>query len=342
MKAEKYVERFNYFADFSILDISIGNIANKVAPLDKDSNIMDAFLKFMKDENLSLIPVISQEKVVGQLQRNRFLEHTVLGRFGYGLHLNSRKCVCEIMEKTTFVVDYSLTLEEASMRLQSRKIESLYDDLIVTKNEKYYGTVPVNILLDALTQKALLLAKESNPLTGLPGNWVIQREIEKRIKNKSSFDVSYIDINNFKPYNDHYGFGKGDRVIMVLGKIISDSIKSYKETFAGHIGGDDFIIISMPEASNTICNAVVSNFELYLPEFHGEDFNKSYYVSKNRKGTKEVFPLLSLSCAIVSTEVHIINSYAQLASIAAEIKAEAKRISRVNKLSAIFKDRRND
>jgi len=325
-----------------ILNFLIGELAERIPPLSFNSPMMDAFFRFLKDENLSLIPVIDeQERVIGQLSRRIFLEKTILGRFGYGVYLNARKCVKEVMEKPSLVIDYGITLEEASMLVQSRQIENLYDDIIVIKNDKYFGTIALNILLNALTQKAIILAKEANPLTGLPGNWAIQREIEKRISKKILFDTIYIDINNFKPYNDYYGFSSGDRVIEVLGKIILKASKNYPETFVGHIGGDDFIILSRPEYSINIAEEIVDAFESYLHEFHGKDFIKGYYLTKNRRGDEEVFPLLSLSCAIVSNESLSIESYAQLASIAAEVKAEAKRRAKINKKSEIFKDRRN-
>lgn len=340
MVIDKAIQNRN---EILILELLTGDIAQQIPPLSWQASITDAFFRFMKDEKLSLIPVVdAKEVVIGQLSRTRFLEKTVLGRFGYGIHLNARKCVYEVMEKPSLLVDYNLTLEEASMLIQSRAIENLYDDIIVIKDNKYFGTIAVNILLNALTQKAIILAKEANPLTGLPGNWVIQREIEKRISNKELFDTIYIDINNFKPYNDHYGFSNGDRVITVLGKIIFETLKNYKKTFAGHIGGDDFIVLCCPEDSIPLAKEIIEAFEAYLPEFHGDDFITGYYIAKNRKGEEEVFALLSLSCAIVSNETRLITSYAQLASIAAEVKAETKRRAKINKVSVIFKERRNE
>lgn len=326
----------------SILDLSIGDIAIRVEPLYKTSKITDAFFKFMKDENLSLIPIVDNNIVIGQIQRNRFLENTVLGRFGYGIHLNSKKCIFDVMEKPSFIIDYNMTLEDVSMMVQKRELRNLYDDIIVSKTNEYYGIVPINVLLETITQRSLIIARDSNPLTGLPGNWAIQREIERKIRCQCSFDVCYIDINHFKPYNDYYGFEMGDTVISSLGNILKDIAKKFPETFVGHIGGDDFIILCPNEISESICESIIKAFEELLPYFHEEDFTKGYYVSKNRKDEKEIFNLLSLTCAIVSTEKRNITSFAHLASIASEVKAEAKKLSRVTKTSLIFRDRRNE
>jgi diguanylate cyclase (GGDEF)-like protein len=325
-----------------ILDFYIGDIALEIEAIKKEENIMDAFIRFMKDEKLSLIPVINDEYVIGQLHRTRFLEHTVLGRFGYGIHLNSKKTIGEVMEKPSLIIDYYQTLEEASNTVQSRKYENLYDDIIVLKNEKYYGIVPINLLLEVITKRAIKIAKDSNPLTGFPGNWAIQRYIERNIKLGSLLEIAYIDINYFKPYNDLYGFEKGDHVIYTMGKILYEINQVFPLYLIGHIGGDDFIIITPPGQSKIVCQQLITKFEEYLPYFHGEDFIKGYYISINRKEEEEKFPLLSLSCAIVSNESRKITSFAHLASIASEVKAEAKKIARLNKKSIIFEDRRND
>lgn len=324
----------------SILDLLIGEIAIKVEPISKTTKTIEAFLRFTEDEKLSLIPVVEGKVVIGQLHRIRFLEHIILGRYGYGIHLNSRKYIWEVMEKPSLIVDYNISVEEASMIIQKRNLTNIYDDIIVSNKGEYYGIVPVHLLLEAITQRAIMIAKDSNPLTGLPGNWAIQREITKRINAKCPFEACYIDINHFKPYNDHYGFEKGDKVISHLGDILKEIREIFPEIFIGHIGGDDFIIICPPGLSELICESIINAFEELLPSFHGEDFIKGYYISKNRKGEEEVFSLLSLTCAVVSTEDRHFDSFAQLASVASEVKAEAKKLSRLHKKSVIFKDRR--
>ncbi|MFN4132641.1 MAG: GGDEF domain-containing protein [Caldimicrobium sp.] len=326
----------------SIFDVFIGDIAQRVEPIEKDAKIEEPFLKFMENERLNLLPVVDGRNVVGQLHRHRFLENVILGKLGYGLHLNSKKRVFHIMEKPTYLVDYYITLEEAANLVQKKELKILYDDIIICRDGEYYGIVPINILLETITQKAILLAKDANPLTGLPGNWAIQREIEKKIKLGCTFDVCYIDINSFKPYNDHYGFEQGDKVIVSLGNILKEIASLHPEIFVGHIGGDDFILVTPPHISETICESIIRAFENLLTYFHKEDITKGYYISKNRKGETEVFPLLSLSIAIVSTETRRITSFAQLASIASEVKAEAKKLSKLTKKSTIFKDRRRD
>ncbi len=321
----------------------IGDIAHRIDPIPPSAHLTAAFNKFIKTPELRSLPVAKDDRVVGMLHRNRFLENNVLGKYGYGIHLNATKCIADIMEQPSLMVEADTTLEDVAQRVQSRRFEFLYDDICITRTGKYYGIAAVHILLDAITERSLVLAKNSNPLTGLPGNESIQREINKRLSQNMHVDICYIDIDNFKPYNDHYGFDKGDMVIKTLACIIEESIgpDDFDFSFAGHIGGDDFILINPPQISISACERIISSFESMLPVFHEiEDYNKGCYVSKNRKNEEETFNLLSLSIGIVSTEVYKIESFAQLASIATEVKKAAKMKSVSTCRSSIVRDRR--
>lgn len=321
----------------------IGDIAHRIDPIPPSAHLTAAFNRFIKNPELRSLPVAEDDRVVGMVHRNRFLENNILGKYGYGMHLNATKCITDIMEQPSLMVEANTTLEDVAQRLQSRRFEFLYDDICITKTGKYYGTVAVHILLDAITERSLILAKNSNPLTGLPGNESIQREINKRLSQNMHFDVCYIDIDNFKPYNDHYGFEKGDMVIKTLACIIEESIKpdGFDFSFVGHIGGDDFIVIIPPQISIPVCEKIIASFEATLPALHDtEDYNRRCYVSKNRKNEEETFNILSISIGIVSTEVYKIKSFAQLASIATEVKKAAKMQSALSGVSSIARDRR--
>jgi diguanylate cyclase (GGDEF)-like protein len=188
--------------------------------------------------------------------------------------------------------------------------------------------VDVNRFISAITDINLKLAKGANPLTGLPGNESIQREITERLLTEEGFDIAYIDIDNFKPFNDHYGFQRGDVVIKAIGEIISGVARSSGKGFScfcGHIGGDDFIIITGAHHAEYIASQVIKAVEEHLQMFHGEkDFTAGCYSSVNRKGEQESFGLLSISIGIVNTRLTPVTSYAQLASISTEVKKAAK------------------
>jgi diguanylate cyclase (GGDEF)-like protein len=273
------------------------------------------------------------------LHRQRFLENQILGRYGYGFALNTNKKVEQLMERQFFMVEAAATIQDVAHMIQIRKNDFLYDDICVTKNGKYIGIVSIMSLLDAITEKSLLLARGANPLSGLPGNEFLQREIEKRLSQKMHFDICYLDLDNFKPFNDHYGFERGDVVIKTVAQILQDQIEIEKNSFnfVGHIGGDDFIMILRPQISLSLCKKIIQKFESQLPALHGIlDYQNGFYVSKNRQGNEEKYNLLSVSIGIVSTEIKHAKSYGQIASIATEVKKAAK----MQPGSAIVKDRR--
>ncbi|KAF0183680.1 MAG: diguanylate cyclase/phosphodiesterase [Nitrospirae bacterium] len=319
---------------------TIGDICRFVEPLDATVPFSVAFERFISDESLRSLAVVDGVQIVGMVHRSRFLERNILGNFGYGMHLNSRKKVHELMETEYSSVESAATLEEVAKLVELRSAQYLYDDICITRHGKYQGIVAVSHLLNAITERSLFIAKGSNPITGLPGNECIQREIERLLSKSMHFDVLYIDIDNFKPYNDFYGFEKGDSVIRSVGDMLRHAVRSLCEgtlCFIGHIGGDDFIVITRPQYSRRVAEEIVAAFTAGLSDYHGpEDFARGAYRAQNRKGEFEKFDLLSLSIGILSTEVKKYTSYGEVASLASEIKKLAK----MQKGFSIVHDRR--
>lgn len=170
--------------------------------------------------------------------------------------------------------------------------------------------------------------KSFNPLTGLPGNILIDESIKSLIyTSKNSFSVLYLDLDNFKAFNDAYGFLKGDEVIKFLAHIISKNVQELgsPDDFIGHIGGDDFIVITTPEKSDTICEAIIDQFDTSIQLFYSsEDRQRGYIVTKDRQNQESRFSIMTLSIAVVSNENRTIENHWQVAEIAAELKKLAK------------------
>ena len=237
----------------------MGEIAQKVEPISPSESVSEAFHRFSNMPELRGLPVVADDRVMGMMHRQRFLENQILGRYGYGFALNTHKKVENLMERQFFMVEAAATIQDVAQMIQIRKNDFLYDDICVTKNGKYLGIVSVMSILDAITEKSLQLARGANPLSGLPGNEFIQREIEKRLSQKMHFDICYLDMDHFKPFNDHYGFERGDTVIKALAQILRDFIETEKDkfNFVGHIGGDDFIMILRPKISLPVCETII-------------------------------------------------------------------------------------
>lgn len=207
-----------------------------------------------------------------------------------------------------------------------------------------YITKPFDTLeLVARVRTHLRRAKQEksfNPLTGLPGNILIEEEIKKRLADGSVFAVLYLDLDNFKAYNDVYGFLKGDEVIKFVAHLLNKNVKEHGnlEDFVGHIGGDDFISITSIDRVDAICKSIISQFDSTISLFYSsEDRRRGYIITRDRTNQETQFPLMTISIAIVSNENRFIDSHWQVAEIAAEMKKYAK-----SKLGSVYvKDRRN-
>jgi diguanylate cyclase (GGDEF)-like protein len=308
----------------------IGDIAIPVLPAHPTDNLAAVLKRFQGDPALLVLPVVNDGRVVGIINRSTFLEEHVIGINGFGSHINHAKKMRDLMTPVTLEFEANATIRDAAPAIQSQETDVRVDNICVTHNGIYQGVVDVNRFISAITDINLTLAKGANPLTGLPGNESIQREINKRLQLGVVFDIAYIDIDNFKPYNDYYGFQRGDAVIKAIGEIISGVIRESSvgfSCFCGHIGGDDFIVITGPHQSEEISARIISLLAEHLPVFHGEkDFSAGYYSGVNRKGELETFELISLSIGIVNTRLTPVCSYAQLASISTEVKKAAKRL----------------
>jgi diguanylate cyclase (GGDEF)-like protein len=165
---------------------------------------------------------------------------------------------------------------------------------------------------------------DNNPLTRLPGNTSIQRAVESALGKPMA--VCYIDINHFKPYNDVYGFSHGDEVLRMLGRLMSNAVKESGGGFSGHIGGDDFVFIVPIGRAESVCKTIIANFNAIAAEmFEEREKSNGYYISTNRRGEEEKFPLLSIAIGIVPTDSQKFDHYGKVAEVAAELKKYAKK-----------------
>jgi diguanylate cyclase (GGDEF)-like protein len=165
------------------------------------------------------------------------------------------------------------------------------------------------------------------PLTRLPGNIAIEHEIRRRFERHEAWAVIYADLDNFKAYNDHYGFVRGDDAIRLVATTMTETIKRIgRETdFLGHIGGDDFIIVTHPQLAENLARVIAENFDRDVKRLYdASDRARGYIAGKDRRGNNVRFPLMSLSLAVVTNSQRI-TSYQSIGEVAAELKSFAKR-----------------
>jgi len=181
----------------------------------------------------------------------------------------------------------------------------------------------------------------ANPLTGLPGNIDIQSEINYRIAKGMIFSILYLDVDNFKAYNDVYGFSHGDRAIKLIADILMDNVKTFgsKNDFIGHIGGDDFVVITDPAHVDVLCENIIKEFDERVPELYSDVDKRAGFISSvNRRGQITQYPIMTLSIAVVSNEHRELRNYLEVGEVAAELKKKAKSIVG----SVYLKDKRKD
>ncbi len=163
----------------------------------------------------------------------------------------------------------------------------------------------------------------AHPLTGLPGSYSIEQEATRRIATGEKFAMAYLDIDNFKAYNDHYGYLKGDQIIHFLGQLITQALKHFgtDNDFIGHIGGDDFVFVTTPEYIVPICQNLIKAFDTEVPLYYNDkDKTTGYIETTDRQGRVCKFPLMSISIAVVTNEKREITHYAKLVDILSELK----------------------
>ena len=221
---------------------------------------------------------------------------------------------------TPIIVVSSNTEKEHRIMLLREAIE-YYIRKPVNEDYLYYTIKNLNRLLN--------INRRISPLTGLPGNVQIHAELKKRLSNREAFTVMYFDLDNFKAYNDVYGFLKGDEIIVYTAETISKSLhKCWNENvFVGHIGGDDFVGIIPDIHCERACQDIIANFDANVKKFFTEaDKEKGYIEVANRKGIIEQFPLVSLSIGVVVCDIGRFHNILEIGEIGAQVKHAAKSV----------------
>ena len=176
--------------------------------------------------------------------------------------------------------------------------------------------------------RLLTTNRRISPLTGLPGNVQIRSELKKRLSKKEEFTVLYFDLDNFKAYNDVYGFLKGDEIIQFTADLLQDEIHSNSEnTFIGHVGGDDFIAIVPYTNVDNLCQNIILKFDKNIKRFFLEDDVENGYIEiANRRGIIEKFPLTAISIAAVVVDKNRFRNILEIGDVAAQIKHAVKNV----------------
>jgi diguanylate cyclase (GGDEF)-like protein len=255
----------------------------------------------------------------------------------YGRALYERKSVKEIMMVKPVIVESNRPLDKVAQLVTTEHDEKILWHFIITDKGRYIGIGSVRDLLRQITRQQLQHARYANPLSLLPGNVPIYQQVDELIKRKKRFHFAYFDLNNFKPFNDIYGYAKGDQVIQLLANLLKSNAQ--RQDFVGHIGGDDFVVIFQQDNWQTSCQRTIEEFDEQIKLFYDEVHLQAGGIeASSRSGEGQFFPLLSLAIGVVTPNLVLCHSHHDVAQLASDAKKQAKKALH----SSVFYSRRGN
>lgn len=300
---------------------TIGDLLLPVPGIAATTNIDETAQIFQMAPQLDSLPVVDGPQPLGLVRRNKLM-NLLLTRYGRDLH--GKKPIMQFLDQDTLMLETHLPIEQASSLVSEQMKQNKELDFIITKNGTYLGMGSVIDLLEVITEMQVRSARYANPLTLLPGNVPIYEELDHLLLEQQEFVVCYCDLDNFKPFNDKYGYEKGDQVIKELANILRAEVQQ-EQDFIGHIGGDDFILIFRSNDWQSRCRSILERFEKTAPGYYSREDNAQRGIwSQDRSGNYRFFPLLTLSIGSVAPDASACKSHHDIASLASNAKREAK------------------
>ncbi|HWR90390.1 MAG TPA: diguanylate cyclase [Dissulfurispiraceae bacterium] len=288
-------------------------------------------VKRKQEELVSLLQNIALQTRQHQNTKNRLT--MTIGKETFRITL--ALCVLAVLSGivSALVITRSISVPILRLKKATKEVaEGRFNRVPLSLNQDEIGDL--SVAFNEMTRRLKRLEEmylDASPLTRLPGGIAIENVLRKRLSAQAPLAFCLLDMDNFKSFNDRYGYARGSDVILATSRIILGAVAECgkEEDFVGHIGGDDFVIITVPERYETICARVVDDFDRIIPDFYDpEDRERGYIVGKTRQGQEIRFPLITLSIAIVTNENRSFTSHLQIGEIAAELKDYAKKIPR--------------
>lgn len=282
----------------------------------------DVLEYFEINPQIQVVAVVDENIPVGLINRSTFIN-----RFArpYQRELHGKKSCSILMDTDPLIVDRNISIQELSQMVAADRRHML-QGFIFTDNGYYLGVGTSQNLIQEITAMQIHAARYSNPLTGLPGNIPIEEHMDDLLASRIAFCVCYFDLDNFKPFNDAYGFSMGDEMIRLTAGVIEEYCDPESD-FLGHVGGDDFVVLFCSADWELRCRNMLEKFGNEVTSFFmPEDIERGGYFMENRRGENEFYPLSSLSIGAVFIEPSsAFNSHREIAKVAAESKKMAKK-----------------
>jgi len=241
------------------------------------------------------------------------------------------------------VITRNISRSIKQLELSTREIsQGKFDQLPEARNQDELGDLSQAFQKMARGLKSLEeMHLDANPLTYLPGSITIENVLNKRLKKETPTAFCQLDLSNFKAFNDRYGYARGNEVLQMTADTVTEVVETEGEEgdFVGHIGGDDFVVITSPERLEKICSAIIDSFDKRVLDFYDlEDRQKGYIHGETRQGQKVSFPIMTMAISVVTNQYSQLQNHVQVGEIAAEVKNYAKSFAH----STFVVDRRGD
>jgi len=312
---------------------TICKLLHEVQGVSSSMNNNEVYEIFQRNPDLLIIPVVDDGEPLGLISRFVMIEHFARP---YERELYGRKSCRQFMDQKPLIADRATSLQELSFRMAQADAHHLFNGFIITDQGRYLGMGTGHDLMREITQMQINAARYANPLTQLPGNVPITEHIDRLLESGARFWVCYFDLDHFKPFNDVYGYRRGDDVIQLTGNLLTSYCDPDRD-FVGHIGGDDFMVLFQSEDWERRCQQVLEEFARKVLDFYStEDRDRGGYISEDRQGKKVFYSLMSLSIGAIRVEPQQYHTHHQIATAAAESKKQAKKIFG----NSLFLDRR--
>ncbi|WP_085701113.1 bifunctional diguanylate cyclase/phosphodiesterase [Pseudomonas sp. B26(2017)] len=294
--------------------------------VNRDTPTATVLEAFRRQANLNSLAVLDEQGQPCGIVHRHSLSDALLKPFATDLF--ARKPISRLMNDDFLAVEMSQSLQQVSRLITSRARQRIEEDFIITLNGSYLGLGRVIDVLKLITELKIQQARYANPLTLLPGNVPIQQCLTRLLQQGRESVICYVDIDSFKPFNDIYGYGRGDEVLLCLAQCLNERVDPSRD-FVGHIGGDDFLLVLGPEDWRKRLNQLLDDFQSQCRRFYRpEHLDAGCFVAPNRQGIRQEFPLLSLSIGVVHLHPEACAQLdaSQLAEMASQAKHHAKNV----------------
>lgn len=273
-----------------------------IPPVSVESSIDMVYELLRENKHTNFIPVLGKDEAPLGIIRDADIKSYIYSTYGKSLLYNITKGSLTTIVSPCARADINDPIEKI---LKIYAFDDNNEGVLITEDERYKGYLSSKVLLDIVNEKNIIDAKDQNPLTGLSGNRIINAFIAEGMESHQKMMMAYFDFDNFKPFNDYYGFRKGDRAITLFADILKNAV-GLEECLVGHVGGDDFFLGWEFKEEDTfekiyeIIQGVVEKFSNDIKSFYCEEgMSSGYIMAKNRNGVMQKFPFMTVSAAVI-------------------------------------------